>query len=118
MIYFIRAGKHIKIGYCYRLRYVVQRMQQLQIGNHVKLTLVAIIEGDQQTEKDLHKRFKADHVRGEWFKVTYELIECIYSYRHIQIPVYETTFEFRIKQARRLLVKNMSSKLDKKKKIK
>jgi len=44
----------------------------LQIGNPEELTVVAAIEtlGESHAywiEKSLHKFFKSDHIRGEWF---------------------------------------------------
>lgn len=67
-IYFCRAsGKGpVKIGYS---RDVVVRLRELQVSHHTELHLFALIEGTHADEQALHRRFKAQHIKGEWFKV-------------------------------------------------
>ena len=70
-VYFIRAGNSgpIKIGIASNIQ---SRMDTLQTGNHLKLTLVASIKCDSRLhaldkEKKLHKLFDYKKIRGEWF---------------------------------------------------
>ena len=71
-VYFIRAGKKgpIKIGMA---RNVARRMATMQTGNAFELNLLASLKctsrGDAQIlEKQIHKRFKSQRIRGEWFQ--------------------------------------------------
>ncbi|MCZ6897668.1 MAG: GIY-YIG nuclease family protein [Betaproteobacteria bacterium] len=73
-VYFIRADSDdhspIKIGVAVN---VGRRLQELQIGNHEKLYIMASIKalGEEHAywiEKSLHKFFKSDWIRGEWFR--------------------------------------------------
>ena len=44
-----------------------------------KLSLLGIIEGGRSLEKDLHKRFSDQRVKGEWFKPSPDLLMFIES---------------------------------------
>lgn len=75
MIYFAEAVGigHIKIGFtdgedpaC--------RLDQLQTGSPVPLRLLGTIAGTLEDEKNLHRRFAAARVCGEWFKPIPELL--------------------------------------------
>jgi hypothetical protein len=74
MIYFIAAegSNQIKIGFTDKDP--LDRLATLQTGNPHKLTLVATVEGDKQTEKELHQRFASDRTNGEWFNITPRLL--------------------------------------------
>lgn len=65
-VYFIRAGRKgpIKIG---RAKNPWRRLHQMRVGTHEELVLLAVQDGDQDTEADLHRRFSHLHLRGEWF---------------------------------------------------
>ena len=70
-IYFVQAGYigPIKIGVA---QDVDKRIKDLQVGNHMALLLIAKIGPFSEThayciEKNLHKKFRKHHVRGEWF---------------------------------------------------
>ena len=54
----------IKIG---RARDPEQRLKDLQTGNSRRLRLLATLSAEDDLEFELHERFKAAHVRGEWF---------------------------------------------------
>lgn len=71
-IYFAVAGEHVKIGFATD---VGSRMQSLRTGNHQTIRIEESFTSYQAAEKLLHKHFKADRVRGEWFKLTYEIEE-------------------------------------------
>jgi hypothetical protein len=70
MIYFIETQGHVKIGYSNDPQ---RRFNNLTVGCPTKCTLIAVIEGDMADEKDIHERFKANRIRGEWFEFTPEI---------------------------------------------
>lgn len=74
MIYFLqeRATCAIKIGFTDDHPDI--RRKQLQTGNSDELVLLAAIDGDKDDETEFHQRFKAAHIRGEWFRPEPELI--------------------------------------------
>lgn len=76
-IYFLTDGNYIKIGYT--AQDIKKRIRQLNTGSAHKIHLLGWIQGDKQTEKELHKRFSNDRVRvsGEWFAPTQNLIQFI-----------------------------------------
>lgn len=61
--YFIRAGQEgpIKIG---KADSVECRLQTLQTAHYEKLVVLAVVD---EPERSLHRRFRADRIRGEWF---------------------------------------------------
>lgn len=76
MIYFIQCETgEIKIGYTGGDPQA--RLETLSVGNPHKLTLLAAMEGGQDHEATLHRLFAAEHVRGEWFKPSEELLGII-----------------------------------------
>lgn len=65
MVYFIRAGDGpIKIGIACDLD---RRLREIQIHHFDELRVVATVGGGMKLERELHKRFAAHHIRGEWF---------------------------------------------------
>jgi hypothetical protein len=77
VIYFMQEGADgpIKIGHV--KRDVQLRRQSLQIGNPRLLICLATMRGTSLDEYAMHVRFKAAHLRGEWFNPTPELMEFI-----------------------------------------
>ena len=75
-VYFIQgvSGGPIKIGTS-EDPYV--RMASLQVACHEKLRLLATTAGGKQREAELHARFAATRVRGEWFGPSDELLALI-----------------------------------------
>ena len=71
MIYAIRSAGFVKIGYC--ARDPIRRLEKLQIGNPVRLKLIALLEGGPEVERHWHARWDHARVRGEWFRLTPEL---------------------------------------------
>lgn len=66
-VYFVQAGGiagPVKIGIAADPE---SRLVDMQIGNHEALVLLAAVPGSAPREKDLHRRFAAGRVRGEWF---------------------------------------------------
>ena len=69
-VYFVHQEERdqwrMKIGRAKNLR---QRLRQLQTGNPKELKIVGWIvsDDDNQTERSLHRKYKARNVGGEWF---------------------------------------------------
>lgn len=61
----------VKIGYTTDA--VGTRLSHVQQGNWVQLAVLAHLPGGRADEHDLHRRFAAFHVRGEWFDRTPEV---------------------------------------------
>jgi hypothetical protein len=61
----------VKIGFASKIE---DRLSTLQTASHHELKVLAVIEGSPKEEKDLHRKFASDHIRGEWFRRT-EAIE-------------------------------------------
>lgn len=73
LIYFVQAGEGgpIKIGYSVAPE---ERVKDFQCGNPWKLRLLRAFPGGVEEERELHARFAADRMHGEWFKPTPELV--------------------------------------------
>lgn len=76
VVYFIsvrgRDDTPIKIG---RARNVDRRLCNLQVGHWEELTILATIRGGAETEDILKRKFRKQHIRGEWFQRTPALLE-------------------------------------------
>ena len=70
-LYAISAGERmVKIGIAHD---VSQRMHTLQHMNPLPLHLVAVVKGGGRAlEKQLHRKFAAERIRGEWFALSEE----------------------------------------------
>ncbi len=75
-IYFILAlgTGTVKIG---QTKNIKSRMKDLSIANSGELILLGKIKAHQSLERKLHKYFKNDHIRGEWFALTDSMIDFI-----------------------------------------
>lgn len=69
-IYFVRSGNYIKIGHSTR---IASRLHDLQIGSPEKLEIMTIEAGGRAEEIRIHKMFKEEYLRGEWFNFTGDL---------------------------------------------
>jgi hypothetical protein len=74
VVYFIRAGDAIKIGYTTNL---AARKRALETASAVSLELLGAISGDRSEEARLHREWQHLHIRGEWFHADEELLRCI-----------------------------------------
>lgn len=64
-VYFLTDGNLIKIGYT---EDITRRLAQLQTGNSRKLEVLSVIpSGTKKTERAIHRNWRMDRVRGEWF---------------------------------------------------
>lgn len=77
-VYFLlsKKSKTLKIGYSSHLS---NRIKSLQSSSPDSLTLPKAIPGSKQLEAELHKKFAANRLHGEWFSATPEVIEYIRS---------------------------------------
>lgn len=74
VVYFLRAGDAIKIGYTTNL---AARQRALETGSAVPMELLAAIPGDRSEEARLHREWWHLHIRGEWFRADEELLRYI-----------------------------------------
>jgi len=74
MIYFIQdtSSKAIKIGVSKK---PTQRLSDLQTAHATKLVLLAVMDGGQREERELHLRFTRK--QGEWFEPRPDLLRFI-----------------------------------------
>ena len=70
MVYFIKQGDYVKIGFTNRFK---ARLTQLQVSSPIKLEVLAIIDGDKSDEQKFHEQFKHISSNGEWFMQCDEL---------------------------------------------
>ena len=63
-VYFVRAGERVKIGFTKDLD---RRLVQLQNFFPDPLEVLLSMPGSILMEQELHRRFAADRLRGEWF---------------------------------------------------
>lgn len=70
-IYFLRCGRHVKIGYT--AGDLATRITAIQTGAPEKLEVLASIDGMFRTERKLHQRFARHHSHGEWFHLAPEI---------------------------------------------
>lgn len=74
MIYFIEAvgADAVKIGFT-KHEDVDRRVKQIQIASPFVIRMLGRAAGCRRVERGLHARFKADRLRGEWFRKSEEL---------------------------------------------
>jgi hypothetical protein len=74
VIYFIQAESGpIKIGYAGSVRAIHVRLGLFQTGHMEPLSLLGYVEGDKSVEREYHRMFAADRLRGEWFRYSDDL---------------------------------------------
>jgi hypothetical protein len=74
VVYFLRGGDVIKIGYTTNL---AARQRALETASAVPLELLASVPGDRREEARLHREWWHLHIRGEWFHADEELLRYI-----------------------------------------
>ena len=65
MIYFLKAHNRIKIGYA---NDPSQRIPSIQTSSSFDLEVLLIIDGNYDTERELHQKFEDFRKSGEWFE--------------------------------------------------
>ena len=86
MIYFLKADKRIKIGYA---NDPSLRIPSIQTSSPYELEVLLIIEGNYDTENELHKKFQKYRASGEWFEYSEKLKLYIKENQHL-----DRKFEF------------------------
>jgi hypothetical protein len=83
MIYFVQesASGNIKIGQTANSKSLRGRLISLRTGNSSTLRLLGTIA--EASEPELHDKFAAAHVRGEWFEPCPELIAFIQTHAQV-----------------------------------
>ena len=74
LVYFIRCGDAVKIGYT---KDIDRRLAHIRMLNPNRVEVLAMMAGAVQLERDLHTRFSAQRVHGEWFRLDGELAELL-----------------------------------------
>lgn len=75
---------HVKVGVA---KDVARRLTNLQIASSTDLTLVLAMPGGPGLEREIHTRWAAARLRGEWFRVTPEIAAEIDAFRACAVPV-------------------------------
>lgn len=72
-VYFVEATstKRVKIGFS--LHSPAKRLRQLQQGCSERLRIIVAVVGSRVLERDLHRRFAAYRIVGEWFEGSEEI---------------------------------------------
>jgi hypothetical protein len=73
-IYFARCGERIKIGFSAR---ATVRVRGLQTASADPISLLGVMPGSRAVERSLHEKFRALHIRGEWFRAAPRLLQYI-----------------------------------------
>lgn len=84
-VYFVHAvaAGLIKIGIACD---VFARLETLQSQTGDELRLLAHIPGGRPRERELHAKFAADRIRGEWFRPTPALLDLIGQHMEVGLP--------------------------------
>jgi Meiotically up-regulated gene 113 len=77
MVYFLRAGELVKIGFSSSMRGVRQRHSTILTSSPLPVELLGAVEGTEADEKRWHQRFAAQRAKGEWFTASPELLTAI-----------------------------------------
>lgn len=84
VVYFIRAGAMVKIGWSDD---VVQRMAELQVAAAERLELLATCPGGRALEAFFHAAFSRFRARGEWFHYCADVSDCVFQLRALTSKV-------------------------------
>lgn len=79
-VYFQTDGEFVKIGRTTRSE--SKRRRENQTGNPRPLTTLAVIHG--ASEKKLHERFKGDHIRGEWHRMSDDIMAFVKAWQTVE----------------------------------
>lgn len=66
-----------KLGFTSNIK---RRVNELQVGNHSKLSIMGtnLIKEANKFERFVHRAFKEQRIRGEWYKLNHEEIYLLY----------------------------------------
>lgn len=74
-VYFIACVETMRVKIGFTKGNPIARLKALQTGSASTLVLMACHPGSLETERDLHNRFAAHRVHGEWFEASEEMLE-------------------------------------------
>lgn len=74
-IYFIACTETFRVKIGYTAGDPIQRMKALQTGSPTPLTFMAVQPGTQAEEREMHERFAAHRLHGEWFSPHPDIIK-------------------------------------------
>lgn len=77
MVYFIRAGDKIKIGFARSESAVRSRYATIRNASPMPVVLLGAMEGTVEDEHALHRRFQAYRAEGEWFAAEPAVLEVV-----------------------------------------
>lgn len=104
-VYFVECEGFVKIGYSETPRW---RPHDFATGNPFECRLIGLVEGGSDCEKDLHRRFKKHHHRGEWFWLTQdvraEIDELCGDWKHLA-PDLRTSYEAALDELKNIPIK-------------
>lgn len=86
LTYFVSDGPRVKIG---KTKNFNQRFASLQSAQGIPLQVLLLLEGD--LEKPLHEQFAVHRIRGEWFRLSHDILHFIAKskgQKGIQVPFY------------------------------
>lgn len=74
-VYMVRVGDNgpVKIGWS--ARSPEKRVRSLQCGHHQHLRIIRTVDGPREAERWMHEFFRAQRLRGEWFKWSLQMTE-------------------------------------------
>lgn len=104
MIYFIGNDDTVKIGYSKNINTLKNRLTSIQTGNHTRIEILLLLDGDFDYEKTLHNRFKNYRTSGEWFSKSDEINSFIEENKinSLCIPYEENNDKLTLKTLRKL----------------
>ena len=68
MVYFVKCGSSVKVGYSRSVGSAWERMKNMQTGNPTELEMVKVVLGGLTEERKIHRLFETYLIRGEWYK--------------------------------------------------
>lgn len=74
VVYFVRAGQYVKIGYSGS---AADRIKLIRTDTPYRVTILLTINGNKSDEIKLHEEFRHLRHRGEWFRAAPELLRFI-----------------------------------------
>lgn len=92
MVYCIGSPERgiVKIGHSINPQ---KRLMELKTGNPFQLEVLAVIEGDDKKERELHEKFKDLRLAGEWFSYTHDIKEYFFKEADNHMELEEITMQ-------------------------
>ena len=96
VIYFLRAGERIKIGFAKSEALVRSRFGAIRANSPVAVVLLGMVDGSLEDERALHVRFAEHRLLSGWFGAAPEILELAASARPVRTgPAHGTRLSFR-----------------------